>query len=85
MSYFADPPVSRFRRGVGDDLTEPVPTPEPQAPSTLFSSLDFSTWGAGEWGVVALGAYLIASLVGDTLTTVGTLKKATRRRRRRAA
>lgn len=78
------PAVSRFRRGVGDEIT-PEPLPEPQAPGTsLFSSLDFSTWGIAEWGLVALGAYLIFSLIGDTVSTVGAVKKTVRKRRRRS-
>lgn len=32
----------------------------------LFDSMDFSTWGLGEWGMIAVGAYLVVSLMGDT-------------------
>ena len=32
----------------------------------LFDSMDFSTWGIGEWGVIGVGTYLLMSIVGDT-------------------
>jgi hypothetical protein len=48
----------------------------------LFDSMDFTTWGVGEWGVVIVGAYLVGSLIGDT----GRARKSVKRRfRRRAA
>lgn len=31
----------------------------------LFDSLDFTTWGWGEIGVILIGGYLIVNLLGD--------------------
>lgn len=46
----------------------------------LFDSMDFTTWGVGEWGMVALGAYLVISLFNDAGRAGKTIRKATRRR-----
>ena len=35
----------------------------------LFDSMDWTTWGAGEWTAIAVGAYVLMSLVGDTKRT----------------
>lgn len=48
----------------------------------LFDSMDFTTWGIGEWGVIGVGAYLILSLAGDVRTGGTAVKKYQRRRRR---
>ena len=33
----------------------------------LFDSgMDFTTWGAPEWVIVAIGGYAVLSLIGDT-------------------
>jgi hypothetical protein len=46
----------------------------------LFDSMDISTWGVGEWGIVALGLYLVGSLMGDTKRATKKIRKVTRRR-----
>ena len=51
----------------------------------LFDSADFTTWGWGEWGIIAAGAYLVMSLVGDTTRAAKTTQAEFTRRKRRAA
>jgi len=42
----------------------------------LFESgLDFSGWGIPEWGIMAVGGYLVISLVGDLLSAGRGVKK----------
>jgi hypothetical protein len=45
----------------------------------LFESMDFTTWGFGEWALVGLGAYMIFATVS---TTKQEFRKAKRRFRR---
>jgi len=45
----------------------------------LFDSADFTTWGLGEWGILAAGAYLVMSLAGDTKRAVRTTRRASRK------
>jgi hypothetical protein len=54
----------------------------------LFDSMDFSTWGFGEYLVIGLGAYLAFKLMGDVGKVAGTVRKrrrssASRARRRK--
>jgi hypothetical protein len=46
----------------------------------LFDSMDFTTWGIAEWGIVAVGAYLILSLAGDVGRGRKKVKRALRKR-----
>lgn len=46
----------------------------------LFESMDFTTWGIGEWGLIALGLYLAGSVFGD----VGRARKSVRRYKSRS-
>jgi hypothetical protein len=48
----------------------------------LFDSMDFTSWGMGEWGVVAVGGYLILSLAGDASRGSHRVRRSLRRRRR---
>lgn len=48
----------------------------------LFDSMDFTSWGLPEWGMVAVGAYLVLSLAGDTRRGV---RRVSKFRRKRAA
>lgn len=45
----------------------------------LFDSADFTTWGIGEWGILAVGAYLVMSLAGDTQRAVKRTRRASRK------
>jgi hypothetical protein len=40
------------------------------APGGLFSTLDVTQWGWGEWVVVFGGLYFVGSLMGDTKRAV---------------
>jgi hypothetical protein len=53
----------------------------------LFDSADFTTWGVGEWGVVAFGLYAVFSIFSTTKRGVGKVRRVTRksRARRKAA
>jgi hypothetical protein len=44
----------------------------------IFDTMDISTWGVGEWGAVALGVYLLFSLMGDTQRTVKRVRRSLR-------
>jgi hypothetical protein len=57
----------------------------PAAGMGLFDSMDFTTWGVGEWGTIAVGAYIVISLFNDAGRATRTIRKATRRRVRRVA
>jgi hypothetical protein len=46
----------------------------------LFDSMDFTSWGLPEWGIVAVGAYLVLSLAGDTRRGVTRVRKFRRKR-----
>lgn len=48
----------------------------------LFVSADPSTWGWGEYAVLAGGGYLAISLISDAQSAGGAVRKAYRRRRR---
>jgi hypothetical protein len=51
----------------------------------LFSGgTDLSTWGVGEYMVLAFAAYALSSLVGDTKRGYGRVSKGIRRRRKKA-
>lgn len=49
----------------------------------LFDSMDFTTWGVPEWGLIAVGGYLVLSMAGDTKRAVVGTRRAVRRRRSR--
>jgi hypothetical protein len=54
----------------------------------LFESTDISTWGWGEWGVVAAGVYLGVSVVSDVIgagRSVGSAYQSSRRTAKRRA
>lgn len=42
----------------------------------LFDSMDWTTWGLGEWTAIAIGSYVLLSVIGDTKRTVTRTKKA---------
>jgi hypothetical protein len=44
----------------------------------LFDSMDWTTWGVGEWTCIGVGAYVLLSIIGDTKRTVTRTKKAAR-------
>lgn len=46
---------------------------------------DPSTWGIGEYAVLAVGAYLVLSIAGDTRRGVSAVKQSVRRGKRRRA
>lgn len=48
----------------------------------LFDSMDFTTWGVGEWATVALGVYLLSSMFGDTRRVARSVSKGRARRKR---
>ena len=49
----------------------------------LFDSMDWTTWGAGEWTAMAIGAYVLLSIIGDTRRGVARTKSAGQAFRRR--
>jgi hypothetical protein len=51
----------------------------------LFDSMDMSTWGVGEWGVVAVGGYLAIKIFSDLSRGGRAVRKTVRRRRSRSA
>ena len=52
----------------------------------LFSGgTDLSTWGVGEWLVIAFGVYAASSFVGDTKRGYSRVSKGIRRRRKAVA
>jgi len=49
-------------------VNNPVPTSslvETNQGLGLFDSWDISTWGFGEWGIIAVGLYVLFSFTGD--------------------
>ena len=77
-------------RGMGQDSTSTdavtglsIPNPL-SAFSNLFSSTDFSTWGVGEWVVIAAVGFLGLKLVQGVFSTGKSVKRAVRKRRRRS-
>jgi hypothetical protein len=32
----------------------------------LFDSMDWTTWGLGEWTAIGIGTYVLMSIIGDT-------------------
>lgn len=77
-------------RGMGQDSTPTdaatgISIPNPlSAFSNLFSSTDFSTWGIGEWVVIAAVGFLGLKLVQGVFSTGKSVKRAVRKRRRRS-
>jgi hypothetical protein len=78
-------------RGMGQDATATsdaatgISIPNPlSAFSNLFSSTDFSTWGIGEWVVIAAVGFLGLKLVQGVFSTGKSVKRAVRKRRRRS-
>jgi len=71
--------------GVGNYVTVANPVSTHALQSTmglgLFDSMDFTTWGVAEWGIVAVGAYLVLSLAGDVGRGTKRVKRSFRRRR----
>jgi hypothetical protein len=53
--------------------------------TNLFESMDISTWGFGEWGAIAVGAYLLVSLMSDTKSVAKSVSKSSKARRRSKA
>jgi len=51
----------------------------------LFDSMDFTTWGWSEWGMVAGGLYLLGSVLGDVGRTKRKISKTVRARQSKAA
>lgn len=47
----------------------------------LFQSADPSTWGWGEYAVIAVGGYVAISFISDAQSAGGAVRKAYRRRR----
>jgi hypothetical protein len=50
----------------------------------LFDSMDFTTWGAGEWGIVLLGGGALFMALRKTQIVGEKLHKTVKRRRRSA-
>jgi hypothetical protein len=54
----------------------------------LFDSMDFTTWGWQEWGIIGAGAYLVMSIIGDigkgSRRVSGYRSKSRKRRQRRS-
>jgi hypothetical protein len=50
----------------------------------LFDSMDFTTWGAGEWGIALLGGGALFMALRKTQIFGENLHKAVKRRRRKA-
>jgi len=48
----------------------------------IFDSMDYTTWGWGEWGVIGVLAYTLLSFAGDTRRGYGRVRKVVRKRRR---
>ena len=44
----------------------------------LFDSMDFTTWGLGEWALVGIGAYLVLSIAGDTRRVASSVSRKSR-------
>jgi hypothetical protein len=73
-----------------DSTPAPLPTPTVSANplsifSNLFSSTDFTTWGVGEWVVIAAVGFLALRLVQGVFSTGKSVKRAYRKRRKRSA
>jgi hypothetical protein len=76
-----------------DDTSSAVPTtlPTPTIPflnigsTSLFASIDPSTWGIGEWLIIAVGGYLVISLIGDAISAGKNVKQRVVRSKRRSA
>lgn len=51
----------------------------------LFDSMDWTTWGVGEWTAIGIGAYVLLSVIGDTRRGVARTKSAGQAFRRRPA
>lgn len=79
-------------RGMGQDATSTstdtvtgLSIPNPLTIfSNLFSSTDFSTWGIGEWIVIAGVGFLALKLVTGVLSAGSAVKSTVRKRQRRA-
>jgi len=80
-------------RGMGQDATSTstdtvtgLSIPNPLTIfSNLFSSTDFSTWGAGEWIAIAGVGFLAWQLVQGALSTGQSVKRSYRKSRKRSA
>jgi hypothetical protein len=77
-------------RGMGQDTTATdtvtgfsIPNPLTIF-SNLFSSTDFSTWGIGEWIVIAGVGFLALKLVTGVLSAGSAVKSTVRKRQRRS-
>lgn len=74
-----------------DDTTTPAALPTPSIPGltigniSLFSSLDPTTWGIGEWAIVVVGGYLVVSLAMDAFSAGKNVKSRVARSKRRSA
>jgi len=76
-----------------DDTSSAIPAalPTPTIPflsigsTSLFASMDPSTWGIGEWSIIAVGGYLAISLVMDLFSAGKNVQKRVARSRRRSA
>ena len=77
--------------GTGDLVRGAFTVPEPQTAKgmgQLFASDNLSTWGLGEWAVVALGGYVAISLFFDARSAgkyVGKKSRRTKSRVKKAA
>jgi hypothetical protein len=49
----------------------------------LFDSMDFTTWGVPEWGLIILGGYFLFSGIFTGATGVRRIKKGAKKRRTR--
>ena len=66
-----------------DDTSDvtPTPLPTPTIPflnigsTSLFASMDPSTWGIGEWAIIAVGGYLVISVIQDFISAGKNVQK----------
>jgi len=48
----------------------------------LFDSMDFTTWGVGEWSIVAFAGFALFSMFSTTKRGVGKVKRTVRKSRK---